>query len=68
MTNEEQLEGKLEQARGEVKETAGDAIGNEQMEVEGKWDQLKGNVREGVGDAKEGLEDAADDAKDDWNK
>lgn len=70
MTNEEQLEGNLEQARGKVKEEVGDAIGNEQMEHEGKWDQAKGNVREGVGDLKEGLDDAVDDAKTDngWGR
>ena len=64
MGNQEQAEGKLEQARGTVKETVGDTFGNEQMEYEGKVDQAKGEVREGVGDLKEGVEDA----KDDWNR
>jgi uncharacterized protein YjbJ (UPF0337 family) len=64
MGNDEQLEGKLEQARGTVKENVGDAIGNEQMEYEGKWDQAKGNVREGVGDVKEGLDEATEDLDD----
>ncbi len=61
MGNEQQNEGKLEQARGTIKEEVGDAIGNEKMEREGQWDQAKGNVREGVGDLREGVEDAADD-------
>jgi uncharacterized protein YjbJ (UPF0337 family) len=56
MDNKEQLEGKLEQARGTVKENVGDAIDNEKMEYEGKIDQGKGQVREGVGDVKEGVE------------
>jgi uncharacterized protein YjbJ (UPF0337 family) len=69
MPNEQQLEGNLEQGRGNVKEAIGDAIGNEQMEHEGKWDQAKGNVREGVGDLREGIDDAADDLKrDDYNR
>lgn len=58
MGNKQQNEGKLEQARGTVKEHVGDAIGNEQMEREGKIDQGKGNVREGVGDVREGVGDA----------
>ena len=72
MPNEQQVEGNLEQARGNVKETVGDAIGNEQMEHEGKWDQAKGNVREGVGDLREGVEEATEDLDDkktgDWNR
>lgn len=64
MGNEEQVEGKLEQARGTLKENLGDAIGNEQMENEGKYDQAKGHVREGVGDLKEGVDEAADN----WNR
>jgi uncharacterized protein YjbJ (UPF0337 family) len=69
MGNEQQNEGKLEQARGTVKETVGDLTGNDKMEYEGKWDQAKGNVREGVGDVREGIDDATDEAKkDDWNR
>jgi uncharacterized protein YjbJ (UPF0337 family) len=68
MGNEQQNEGKLEQARGTVKETVGDLTGNEKMENEGKWDQAKGNVREGVGDVREGIDDAMDGDKKDWNR
>ena len=64
MGNDDQIQGKLEQAGGTLKENVGDAIGNEQMENEGKIDQAKGNVREGVGDVKEGIDNVADD----WNK
>lgn len=53
MENRDQTEGKLEKARGTIKENVGDAIGNEQMEIEGKIDQTKGEVREGVGDIRE---------------
>jgi uncharacterized protein YjbJ (UPF0337 family) len=64
MGNENQMEGKLEQARGTVKENLGDAIGNEQMEREGEMDQAKGHVREGVGD----IQDTVDRAADDFNR
>ena len=52
MGNQDQIEGKWDQATGKVKEEVGDAIGNEQMEYEGKADQAKGNVKEGVGDVR----------------
>jgi uncharacterized protein YjbJ (UPF0337 family) len=64
MGNEQQNEGKLEQARGNIKEGVGDAIGDEHMQREGELDQAKGHVREGVGDVREGIDKAADD----WNK
>jgi uncharacterized protein YjbJ (UPF0337 family) len=57
MGNEQQNEGKLEQARGTVKENVGKAIDNEQMEYEGKLDQGKGQVREGVGDVREEVDE-----------
>jgi uncharacterized protein YjbJ (UPF0337 family) len=64
MGNQDQLEGKWDQATGKVKEEIGDATDNERMEREGQADQIKGNVQEGVGDIKEGVENAADD----WNR
>ncbi|MEP7158256.1 MAG: CsbD family protein [Chloroflexota bacterium] len=64
MGNEEQNEGRLEQARGTVKEAIGDATDNERMQREGEWDKAKGNIREGVGDLREGAEDVAEDLKD----
>ena len=64
MGNQDQLEGKMEQARGTIKENVGDAIDNEQMEREGKADQAKGQVEEGIVNVKEGVEKVADD----WNR
>jgi len=65
MGNEQQNEGKLEQARGNVKEGLGDAMGNKKMENEGRLDQAKGQVREGVGDIREGVDKAANDSNKD---
>jgi uncharacterized protein YjbJ (UPF0337 family) len=53
MTNEQQREAELEKARGTIKETVGDAIDNEQMEIEGKIEKGKGELREGVDDLRE---------------
>ena len=49
-------EGRLEEGRGNVKETVGQAIDDPQMENEGKVDQAKGNVRQGVGDLQDKLQ------------
>ena len=46
MGNEQQNEGNLEQARGNIKEGVGDAIGNDQMKREGQVDQAKGQLRQ----------------------
>ncbi len=64
MGNDEQYEGKLEQARGTVKENVGDALGDERMEREGELDQAKGHIREGVGDLRENVDDAVEG----WNR
>jgi len=64
MGNQDQLQGKLEQAGGEAKENVGDALDNEKLENEGRMDQAKGAAREGVGDVKEGVDKVADA----WNK
>jgi len=61
MGNDQQNEGKLEQARGNIKEGLGDTFGNDQMANEGRMDQAKGDVREGVGNLREGVDKAADD-------
>jgi len=64
---QEKIEGQWDQAKGQVKEGIGDATDNESMEREGQMDQAKGQVKEGVGQAKEGIDNAVDNAKDDWN-
>jgi uncharacterized protein YjbJ (UPF0337 family) len=60
MGNQDQLEGKWDQATGKVKEEIGDATDNERMEREGQLDQAKGDVKEGVGDVREKVDDAVD--------
>jgi uncharacterized protein YjbJ (UPF0337 family) len=49
-------EGRLEEGRGNVKETVGQAIDDPEMENEGKMDQAKGNLRQGVGDIQDKLQ------------
>ena len=61
----DRAEGTWDKAKGAVKEAAGKATDNEDLEAEGKMDQAKGGVEKAVGktkdaahDVKEGVEDA----------
>lgn len=59
--NKDQVEGRVDQAMGKVKEVAGKAVGNKRLQGEGKADQSKGKLQTVYGDTKE---DAKDKAKD----
>ena len=55
--NEHQDKGKLEQAKGAVKEGFGALTGDRSTEAEGKAERAKGNVREEYGKLKNELND-----------
>ena len=61
MGNEQQNEGRLEQARGSIKEKVGEATGNERMQREGEYDKAKGNISEGIGVVREDVDKTVDD-------
>jgi uncharacterized protein YjbJ (UPF0337 family) len=54
---EHEIEGKLDQAKGAVKEGFGALIGDRSTEAEGKLDRLKGSVQEKYGQVKSDLTD-----------
>jgi len=56
--NKDRIEGSAEQAKGKVKEVAGNVTGDSKLETEGKADQFKGKVQNTVG----GIKDAAKEA------
>lgn len=58
------MKGKIDQAKGRVKEAVGDLTGNEKLEAEGKIDQAKGKVKEVVEDAGKAVDEAAKKIKD----
>jgi uncharacterized protein YjbJ (UPF0337 family) len=62
--NNDELEGKFDQAKGSVKEGVGRLTGDDELRSEGAADKLKGDVQEGYGGAKrkvgETLEDIGD--------
>jgi uncharacterized protein YjbJ (UPF0337 family) len=53
---EHEVEGKLDQAKGSVKEGFGALTGDRSTELEGKSDRLKGNLQESYGKLKDDLE------------
>ena len=62
--NDDEVEGKYEQAKGSVKEGFGRLTGDEELEAEGSADKLKGDVQEGWGGTKRKVGDMLEDAGD----
>jgi uncharacterized protein YjbJ (UPF0337 family) len=58
--DKDEIKGKLEQAKGWVKDKAGEITDNPDLEVEGEAEQVAGKVRENYGKAKDAVKDAAD--------
>lgn len=54
----------LDQAKGKVKQAAGDLTGNDDLKREGKVDEKGGKAKEALGDAKDKLSDGVDSVKD----
>jgi uncharacterized protein YjbJ (UPF0337 family) len=58
--NEDQLKGKWNQLKGEVKKRWGRLTDDDLMEVEGNYDKLVGKVQEKHGESKENVKDWVD--------
>lgn len=58
MVNEDIVEGKLKQVEGKAQDAAGDLTGNVDDDIAGKAKQVEGKVQEGYGKAKEAVQDA----------
>lgn len=56
--NKDQVAGRVEEAKGKVKEVAGKVTGSDKLKTEGLLDQAAGNVQKTYGDAKEKAKDA----------
>jgi uncharacterized protein YjbJ (UPF0337 family) len=50
--NKDQVKGRIEQAKGKVKEIVGRTMGNKRVEAEGDANQVAGKVQKTYGDAK----------------
>ncbi|MEH7120174.1 CsbD family protein [Neobacillus vireti] len=55
--NKEELKGRADQVKGEVKEQWGKTTDDRSTEAEGKFDKAKGKMKEGYGDLKDKLSD-----------
>ena len=51
--NKDQVHGRAETAKGNVKEAAGKLVGNERLKAEGQAEQAAGKVQSTAGDVKE---------------
>ncbi len=64
LPNKDELEGKFDQAKGQIKETAGRVLNDRDLEAEGNADQAGGELKEGFGKVRrkvgETIEDVGD--------
>ena len=61
LPNKAEIKGKINKAKGTVKESIGHAIGNRSMENHGAAERRKGNVQETLGKARRKVGDAVKD-------
>lgn len=54
-STQDNAEGKMHEAKGKIKEVAGNITGNRDLEAEGKAENLGGKVQGKVGDVKKVL-------------
>jgi uncharacterized protein YjbJ (UPF0337 family) len=62
--NKDQVEGRAQTVKGDVKEAAGKLVGNERLTAEGQADQVAGKVQSKVGDVKNDVGNAIKNAID----
>lgn len=61
--DKDELKGKVDQAKGWVKEKAGEITDDPELQIQGKVDKASGKVREASGKAKRRAEDALDETQ-----
>ena len=62
--NKDQVNGRAQTVKGDVKEAAGKLVGNERLTAEGQAEQAAGKVQSTVGDVKNNVGKALKDAID----
>jgi uncharacterized protein YjbJ (UPF0337 family) len=62
--NKDEIKGKVEKAKGYVKDKAGEVLNDPDLEAEGELEQGKGALREDYGKAKRKVSEAVDDVAD----
>ena len=61
LPNKDEVEGKFDQVKGQIKEKAGRALSDRDLEDEGTADRAGGELREGFGTAKRKVGEAIED-------
>lgn len=56
--NKDQVKGRVEEAKGTVKEVTGKLVGNEKLKAKGKVQKIVGEAQAKFGDLKQDLKDA----------
>ena len=64
LLNDDEIEGKFDQAKGAVKDKVGEATGDRDLEAEGEADRASGNIQEGFGTARRKVGEAIEDIGD----
>jgi uncharacterized protein YjbJ (UPF0337 family) len=64
LPNRDELEGKFDKAKGDVKETAGRVFNDRDLETEGEVDKAGGKVQEGLGKTRRKVGEAIEDIGD----
>lgn len=64
LLNNDEIEGKLDQAKGAVKDKVGEVTGDRDLEAEGEADRASGNIQEGFGTARRKVGEAIEDIGD----
>jgi len=62
--NKDQVKGRIETAKGDIKEAAGKMVGNERLKAEGRAEQAAGKVQSTAGDVKNNVGNAIKNAID----
>jgi uncharacterized protein YjbJ (UPF0337 family) len=62
------MDNDMDQAKGKIKQAAGDLTGDKDLKREGKADEAAGKAKEGLENAKDKLGDAVDSIKDKLTK
>jgi uncharacterized protein YjbJ (UPF0337 family) len=60
----DEIKGKVEKAKGYVKDKAGEIINDPDLEAQGEVEQAEGEVREGFGKARRKVEEGIEEVKD----
>ena len=66
--NKDEVKGKFEQAKGTVKDKAGELTGNERLEAEGEAEHAEGEVQESWGKVKRNVSNVVEDVADAINE